>query len=1123
MADAPRQPASGTEASAAEARRLAALARYAILDTMPEDAFDRSVRLAKQIFGVPHALVTFVDAERVWFKARIGVDVQEVPRSHSICTIAILGEGPCVVPDALADPRFASNPLVSRADGLRFYAGAPLVTFDGHALGTICVLDTVPRPGLTDAEARALTDLAASVMSELDLRLRLAEQRKQIARNRLAESILASVAEAVDFDAATRSVMRALRDATGASLCLFWRLASDGRSLQLVGGDGVGPIADPHYLERLRLLHLTVDNAPVGAAIARGEQLVMPDLRAADLDRYPGLKMAVEHGINAQVFAPFSLGDERYGLALGFATGARRDLAAVLESLGDIATTIRPLLRRLRDAQQVRLFRRAVDASNDLVIITDAAQLDEPGPVIEYVNPAVLAQTGYSVIEVLGRTPRLFQGSETSIEARQAIRAALLAGRPVRQEIVNHRKDGAPYWSELSISPVRDADGSPTHFIAIQRDITKQRAEAERSAEREAAFRSLFEGNPIPMWLYDNETFAFLSVNDAAVEAYGWSREEFLRMTILDIRPKEEHEQVVALARSLTEKGAVSGPWRHLTRSGAERTVQIVSRATRFGGRSARFVAVWDLSERLRAESDLRRSEAALADRADELAETQRLARVGRFSYEPTEARIVWSEELLRLFGPAAVPRSTAESGFGLVEPDDREMLHRALEEAAEAVRPFACEFRIDPGTGTPLHIRAEGTPKAEPDGRTHIAGYCQDVTKSRAAELAAARAEKLASIGQLTGGIAHDFNNLLTIIALNLDIAEDRMDEPELRELIAVAREAAQNGAALTHRLLSYARRLPLRPKAIDIVAYMRGFLELVARSVGERHPLRLDLAAGPLVIDVDPAQFEAALLNLVINARDAMPEGGRITISIAPAALEEDAAGDAPKDAVAVTVADNGPGIPSDIVAQVFDPFFTTKPVGKGTGLGLSMVQGFVAQSGGRVTLDTAEGAGTRLSMIFPRLASAGTVAQPAAVRGALPRLRVLVVEDNPEVRRSVERLCGEIGLSPTCLATAEEALHWLGQGHAVDLLLSDVILQDGMDGFKLAASARALRRGLPAILMSGYTEDRLLGGDELPPEILLLNKPFDRAGLVAAVQRALAIAAAPGQAPAEGAAPA
>jgi PAS domain S-box-containing protein len=370
--------------------------------------------------------------------------------------------------------------------------------------------------------------------------------------------------------------------------------------------------------------------------------------------------------------------------------------------------------------------------------------------------------------------------------------------------------------------------------------------------------------------------------------------------------------------------------------------------------------------------------------------------------------------------------------------------------------------------------------------------------------------AQRLEAVGQLTGGIAHDFNNLLTVVSGNLQLLEDEVaDKPDAREIIGAALRAVGRGADLTRKLLAFARRQRLAPRAVEPQKLVGELGVMLARTLGEAVAVEIDCPAQVPPVYADPTQLDAALVNLALNSRDAMPRGGRLTISVGTRHVPADAADteQAPGDYVVFTVADTGHGMPPDVLARAFEPFFTTKGAGKGSGLGLSMVYGFVKQSGGRLAVDSELGYGTRIEIALPAVRPG---AAPAAETAAAPSSRghesVLVVEDEPDVRGVAVAFLRSLGYAVLAAGSAPEAIQILSSDAKIDLLFSDVILGSGMTGGELAHEARRLRPGLRVLLTSGYERTALDEAAAPDAAFELLRKPYRREELSAAVRRAL-----------------
>ena len=375
------------------------------------------------------------------------------------------------------------------------------------------------------------------------------------------------------------------------------------------------------------------------------------------------------------------------------------------------------------------------------------------------------------------------------------------------------------------------------------------------------------------------------------------------------------------------------------------------------------------------------------------------------------------------------------------------------------------------------------------------------EVAERTKAEAALRQAQKMEAVGQLTGGVAHDFNNLLTVIIGGLDsIRRSRPgDEARIKRATDMALQGAQRAASLTGRLLAFSRRQPLDPKPLELNQLVRDMTELLHRTLGEQVELEGVLAPRLWAIEADQNQLESAILNLAVNARDAMPEGGKLTIETANTALDESyAAVDAevvPGQYVVICVSDTGSGMSKDTLARVFEPFFTTKDVGRGTGLGLSMVYGFVKQSGGHVTLYSEEGQGTAVKLYFPRFRGGARI-QEVADETALPMGSldevILVVEDNNEVRANSILSLTELGYRVVEAAEADSALEIIKSDQRIDLLFTDVILP-GKSGRVLADTAAQLRPGLKVLFTTGYSRNAIVHHGRLDPGVQLLSKPF------------------------------
>ncbi|HEX6613869.1 MAG TPA: PAS domain S-box protein [Rhodanobacteraceae bacterium] len=754
-------------------------------------------------------------------------------------------------------------------------------------------------------------------------------------------------------------------------------------------------------------------------------------------------------------------------------------------------------------------------------------------------------------------------------------------------------------------------------------------AEDEARGHNDEYYRLLFVANPLPMWVFEIATGRFLAVNAQACAQYGYSEEEFLAMTISDIRSREEatHLQEV---RSTGPAGHRNfGVWKHRRKNGTQMDVEVTSDDIVFHGRQARLVLANDVTERSRIEAELRQSH----ERFDYLSRATEDAVWDRNFAAGT---MWWNRGLQLLFGiPADEVAGTIDWARARVHPDDRERVVQSVEEAiGGGATQWSAEHRfrrhdgsyafvynrgfvirdaggravrmvgamtdlsdrkrredtlreqatlLDRATdailvrGLDRRVRywnkaAEtmyGIPGAQAMGRkieeivihddpaefeqadaqvfekgewsgrlrqtaasgkvitvdahwmllrndhgvpTGVLKIHSDVTERMELEHRLAQSQKLEAIGQLTGGIAHDFNNLLTVIVGNADtLLEELAGHPQLVPLVQMIHAAGERGAALTNHLLAFARRQALEPKNVRPGELVDDMRTLLRRTLGENIEFSIVHAPDVSMVSVDPAQFESALLNLCINARDSMPGGGRLIIETSNVVLDEHYAEQrvdvAPGRYVRISVSDTGTGMSPEDAARAFDPFFTTKPRGKGTGLGLSMVYGFTKQSGGHVAIYSELGHGTVVTLYLPQVESMAEPEPPAepeqASRGGE---RILLVEDDDLVREHALRLLQGMGYEVTAATNGPEALDLLRKGVPCDLLFTDVIMPGGMTGPKLAEAARTLRSGLRVLYTSGYTENAIVHHGRVDPGVNLLHKPYRRPELAAKIRAAL-----------------
>lgn len=558
-----------------------------------------------------------------------------------------------------------------------------------------------------------------------------------------------------------------------------------------------------------------------------------------------------------------------------------------------------------------------------------------------------------------------------------------------------------------------------------------------------------------------------------------------------------------------------------------------------------RTIALRDANAELAREVEERRvAERATRERAEELRVALGAGQMGVWGWDIATGRIVWDDGMGQLYGVGRAHPESYDAYLALLDPDDRAALHEAVQATLTRGAPFHVQHRVVADDGSARWLFATAELELDATGRAaRLLGVVMDVSARVELEQQLRQAQKMEAVGTLAGGIAHDFNNLLTAMLGFARLAQESLEQalPQAptdasatalvaRKLPEAAQEAANDlreliragdrAALLTAQLLAFSRQQVVRPVVLDVNAVVSELERLLARLLDERIALRLDLTAEPVFVRADAGQLSQVVLNLVVNARDALANGGHIVVATRrhgtdsrtrPSALDVGVWAE-------ISVEDDGVGIPESVQDRIFDPFFTTKATGKGTGLGLSTVYGIVTQAGGRVIVESEEGRGTTMRVFLPCVAAAADTRTPArgvrAVRGG--RETILVVEDEPGVRRLVSDILQRAGHVVRTAADGVQALALLDAERAappargespVALVVSDVVMPE-MGGIELCAALRERRPGLPVLLMSGYPASQ---AGAPAPDVPFLTKPFTPADLLAEV-RALLDAASP-----------
>jgi len=689
-----------------------------------------------------------------------------------------------------------------------------------------------------------------------------------------------------------------------------------------------------------------------------------------------------------------------------------------------------------------------------------------------------------------------------------------------------------PYsWTPADIALIEDV------AARIWDAAERGRAEA-RLRESEERLRLALESTGLGFWEYDVITQKTIrSARHDAIFGYpepvnDWSYEQFKSHI-----PEPDRQLIEAGFRAALERGE---DWdvecRMIRADGSQGWLNVRARPkSSSDGNNIRLLGtVADITER-------KRSEEAVIQTAAKF-ETFAQTMPSMVWTSLPDGQIDWCNARIAEYTGVSETELKPD-GWTPVHPEDVESATRGWRDALESGEPYDAEYRVRRHDGMfrwhitrAVPIRdADGTislwigtsadiqdQKSSEQALAELNATLEEQVKARTAELLEAeatlrQAQKMEAVGQLTGGLAHDFNNLLTGITGSLDLMATRLTQGRFTELdryLDVAQGAAKRAAALTHRLLAFSRRQTLDPKPTDINQLVSGMDDLIRRTIGPAVTLKVSRATGLWMVLADPNQLENALLNLCINARDAMPDGGGLVIETGNQILDEYEAKALEltgAEYVSLSVSDTGGGMTSDVIARAFDPFFTTKPLGEGTGLGLSMVYGFTRQSGGQAHISSELGQGTTVCLYLPRYTGAHSVPEPPTATQKAQRgdgETVLVVDDEPSVRLLIRDVLSELGYNVLEADTGASGLQILNAIGRVDLLVTDVGLPGGMNGRQLADAALVTRPDLKVLFITGYAENAAIGDGCLKPGMHVLTKPFSLQTLGGRVKEIIAV---------------
>jgi two-component system cell cycle sensor histidine kinase/response regulator CckA len=754
-----------------------------------------------------------------------------------------------------------------------------------------------------------------------------------------------------------------------------------------------------------------------------------------------------------------------------------------------------PVLRELQLA--------ALEAAANAILISDKS-----GTIL-WTNSAFERITGYTRQEITGQNSRILRSGQHPENFYQELWSTILAGKVWRGEIINRRKDGTLYTEQMTITPIR-VSWEISHFIAVKEDVSESKRVDAALAESDQRFRLAFEKGPLGIVFVDPQ-YRVITANPAFCSMLGYSEPELRGRQLTEVTHPEDAARDKETSARIMRGGIPAKTWekRYLSKNGQPVFVEVTATTVRdlSGNPLYGMGIVQNISRRKASESAIRQAEERYRSIFKE-------AIVGVFQTTPEGQFLVANPELLRIFGYQSMQDladNVKDIGRDLHVDVRRRREFKDLMDSRGFVRGFECELYRKDRKRIWVSISARAV--RHENALICYEGMLEDISERKLLKEQFREAQKLEAIGQLAGGVAHDFNNALGVITGYSELLQERLaaGDPLHRYLAGINKEV-QRAASLTQQLLAFSRKQVIQPVPLDLNSTVANAEKILGRIIGEDIVLTTALESPLGLIHADPGQIEQVIMNLAVNARDAMPEGGDLIIKTGNRIVSQvnpERSGEKPGSYVNLSVTDTGCGITTDVMPHIFEPFFTTKPPGKGTGLGLATVYGIVQQNGGYLWVDTGPGKGTTFNLCFPQISPSDA---PRFVASSLPAQRtsgtetILLVEDEGGLRQVFVEALSAKGYRVLDAENGLRALE-LARAHPGDihLLVTDVVIP-GLSGPKLAEQLSASRPGIKVLYISGYTRDLIAQHGLSQEPAALLRKPFTPQSLLTQIRAIL-----------------